>query len=199
MACGLLLKKVSGHQQKEVRKGQNTHNFSWRRHMTEYQRILLTTMSYFFILCFLIYVVLFYILPKPAEVLTTIPAQQEIKLTTFGTKKDWQYLRKKVLKIQGRHCLKCGKKQDRMHIDHIRPKSKYPHLEFKIDNLQVLCGDCNRKKSFDKEVDYRSTHHLMALLKEVKTNKLIKRKYTHNLKHLEKLTIAKFQKDLRKG
>lgn len=166
--------------------------------MTEYHRILLTTMSYFFILCFLTYYLLFVLLPKPAqETCSYIEDIPKIKSTSFGSQNDWRYLRKKVLKIQGKHCLKCGKTHDRMHIDHIKPKSKYPHLEFKIDNLQVLCGDCNRKKSFDKEVDYRSSHHLMALLKEVKTNKLIRRKYLTSLGRLEKLTIAKFQADLR--
>lgn len=167
--------------------------------MTEYQKILLTSMSYFIILSILVYLLLFFILPKPLA--QPHYQQQPVKIEKAfqGTSNDWRYLRKKVFKIQGDRCLKCGKKTSRMHIDHIKPKSRYPHLEYKIDNLQVLCQDCNREKSFDKIVDYRGSNHLIALLKEIKSNKLMRRKYTHNLSALEKLTITTFQQDLRKG
>lgn len=38
-------------------------------------------------------------------------------------------------------------------IEHIRPKSIYPHLEFKWENLGYICAKCNGEKSnkFDEE------------------------------------------------
>jgi 5-methylcytosine-specific restriction endonuclease McrA len=42
-----------------------------------------------------------------------------------------------------------------MHVDHIKPKSRYPHLALKFDNLQVLCETCNIEKSNIDETDYR--------------------------------------------
>lgn len=178
-----------------------THTFCQEETMTEYQKIMLTSLSYFIILSTLVYLLLFFILPKPLAQETTTEEPVPIKVEKIfqGSSNDWRYLRKKVFKIQGDRCLKCGKKTSRMHVDHIKPKSRFPHLEYKIDNLQVLCQDCNREKSFDKIADYRGSNHLIALLKEIKSNKLLKRKYTHNLPALEKLTITKFQQDLRKG
>jgi len=31
----------------------------------------------------------------------------------------------------------------RYHVDHIKPKSKYPDLAYDKTNLQVLCEECN--------------------------------------------------------
>lgn len=31
-------------------------------------------------------------------------------------------------------------------VDHILPKSLFPHLMFDYNNLEVICLDCNRKK-----------------------------------------------------
>ena len=33
------------------------------------------------------------------------------------------------------------------HIDHIKPLSRYPHLAISPDNLQILCAECNVRKS----------------------------------------------------
>ncbi|RYZ77711.1 MAG: hypothetical protein EOP05_00795 [Proteobacteria bacterium] len=43
-----------------------------------------------------------------------------------------------------------------MHVDHIKPRSKYPHLELEFSNLQVLCRQCNFGKSNKYEDDFRS-------------------------------------------
>lgn len=42
-----------------------------------------------------------------------------------------------------------------MHVDHIKPRSKYPHLAYDVNNLQVLCQDCNFGKSNHDETDWR--------------------------------------------
>jgi 5-methylcytosine-specific restriction endonuclease McrA len=73
----------------------------------------------------------------------------------FGSE-DWQKLRKIVLKTYGRTCMKCGHKNTTMHVDHIKPRSKYPDLQFDFNNLQVLCAPCNIEKSNIDETDYRN-------------------------------------------
>jgi 5-methylcytosine-specific restriction endonuclease McrA len=73
----------------------------------------------------------------------------------FGSE-DWQKLRKIVLKTYGKKCMKCSTTKKVMHVDHIKPRSKYPHLQFDFNNLQVLCCDCNEEKSNKDETDYRN-------------------------------------------
>lgn len=43
-----------------------------------------------------------------------------------------------------------------MHVDHVKPRSKYPALALEINNLQVLCVDCNMGKSARTEDDWRA-------------------------------------------
>lgn len=40
-------------------------------------------------------------------------------------------------------------------MDHIKPRSKYPHLELVFNNLQILCKNCNQGKSNIDETDWR--------------------------------------------
>lgn len=115
---------------------------------------------------------------------------------SFGTSENWRYLREMTFKIQGKRCLKCGKEHASMHVDHIYPKSTYPHLEYMIDNLQVLCPECNKKKSFTKIEDHRKPEHLMSLLREIDSNKLLQKKYVYDKGELLRLTKNRFKKDL---
>lgn len=48
----------------------------------------------------------------------------------------------------------CGEKK-KLHVDHIKPRSKYPELQLTLSNLQVLCHDCNMGKSAWDETDWR--------------------------------------------
>lgn len=79
----------------------------------------------------------------------------EKKETSFYESRAWQKLRYKVLGTYGRKCMSCNTTDARFHIDHIKPRSKYPHLELDIDNLQVLCEACNLGKSNLDETDFR--------------------------------------------
>ena len=72
----------------------------------------------------------------------------------------WKALRYRVLSHYGHRCQKCGATRAQsphvvLHVDHIKPRSKYPELRLDFDNLQVLCGDCNLGKSNRYEDDYR--------------------------------------------
>lgn len=75
----------------------------------------------------------------------------------FYKSKEWLYVRYKALIRYKRKCMACGAtyEQTRLHVDHIKPRSKYPELELKIDNLQILCEDCNYGKSNLDETDLR--------------------------------------------
>lgn len=77
----------------------------------------------------------------------------------FYDSKAWKELRYKVIKECGAKCNCCGRtpKEHKItiHIDHIKPRSKYPELELKKDNLQALCEDCNLGKGNLDETDWR--------------------------------------------
>ncbi len=67
----------------------------------------------------------------------------------FYLTREWKQLRWEVLVASDGKCCMCGRsKADGviLHVDHIRPRSKFPVLELRKDNLQVLCSDCNLGK-----------------------------------------------------
>lgn len=68
--------------------------------------------------------------------------------------KRWQVLRSRVFDAYGKKCMKCGN-CDELHVDHIKPKSKFPKLAYKFSNMQVLCKACNKLKSNKHCTDYR--------------------------------------------
>ncbi len=74
----------------------------------------------------------------------------------FCDTKEWRILRGWALEFYGEICHACGSKE-RIQVDHIKPKSKYPELAYEFDNLQVLCRACNFDKSNYHEIDYRLT------------------------------------------
>lgn len=72
---------------------------------------------------------------------------------------EWRRLRYRVLQKYSAECMCCGRsKKDHgvvIHVDHIKPKSKYPELALVFENLQLLCEDCNIGKSDVDETDWR--------------------------------------------
>jgi uncharacterized protein (TIGR02646 family) len=77
----------------------------------------------------------------------------------FYTSTHWQELRVRVLENNKCCCMMCGAspKEDgiKLHVDHIKPRSKYPELSLDYNNLQVLCEPCNLGKGNRYETDYR--------------------------------------------
>lgn len=68
----------------------------------------------------------------------------------FYSSREWREMRYDVLRNTGAACNCCGARASdgvRIHVDHIKPRSKYPELQLDITNLQVLCEDCNIGKS----------------------------------------------------
>lgn len=72
--------------------------------------------------------------------------------------RPWRELRYQALLNCGARCQCCGAKADdhvKLHVDHIKPRSRYPHLQLDINNLQVLCEDCNIGKGAWDSTDFR--------------------------------------------
>jgi 5-methylcytosine-specific restriction endonuclease McrA len=70
----------------------------------------------------------------------------------------WRALRYETIKKYGARCQACGatpKDGTRIHVDHIKPRSKFPELELERSNLQVLCEDCNLGKRHTDFTDWR--------------------------------------------
>lgn len=75
----------------------------------------------------------------------------------FYRSKQWLALRIRVFATYGRSCMKCRRADGIMHVDHIKPRSKYPELSLEFDNMQVLCESCNQEKSNWHDTDYRES------------------------------------------
>lgn len=77
----------------------------------------------------------------------------------FYKSQTWRELRFAALRLSDGRCLLCGARASdgvRLQVDHIKPRSKYPEYERDLDNLQVLCEDCNYGKSNYDETDFRN-------------------------------------------
>lgn len=74
---------------------------------------------------------------------------------SFYTSREWADVRREVMSLYAHQCMKCGT-GERIQVDHIKPRSLWPHLELAIDNCQLLCEQCNSRKSNKETSDYRS-------------------------------------------
>ena len=75
----------------------------------------------------------------------------------FYSSKAWATVRYAALMKHGARCQCCGATAAdgaRMHVDHIKPRSKYPDLALELSNLQVLCDLCNTAKSNIDQTDW---------------------------------------------
>lgn len=67
----------------------------------------------------------------------------------FYSSPEWKKIRKQIIKSSDSICSNCGKnitKSSDITIDHIKPRSKYPHLSYDLNNLTILCRECNSRK-----------------------------------------------------
>lgn len=68
----------------------------------------------------------------------------------FYSTREWRSLRYDVIRASNGKCVECNRSKFDgiiIHVDHIKPRSKYPELELVFANLQLLCEDCNLGKS----------------------------------------------------
>lgn len=95
--------------------------------------------------------------PKPMRSATGYQSLVAYLGTPKG-KAQWRSVRFQAIKLGGSRCALCGAGPANgavLHVDHIKPKSRFPELAFDLDNLQVLCEDCNLGKSNRDCTDFR--------------------------------------------
>ena len=71
---------------------------------------------------------------------------------------EWRKVRMEALKKYGAKCQCCGATPAQgavMNVDHIKPRKLFPHLALDLNNLQVLCHDCNHGKGNWDMTDWR--------------------------------------------
>lgn len=81
------------------------------------------------------------------------------KTVDFYSSKAWKTLRYQALLKHGGTCHCCGamaRDGVQIHVDHILPRSKYPEFELDLNNLQILCGDCNIGKDNIDETNWKA-------------------------------------------
>lgn len=90
----------------------------------------------------------------------SVPKKTKIKKIklNFYFSDEWRRLRYKALSLHGNSCQCCGaspKTGAVIHVDHIKPRSKFPDLELELTNLQILCEACNLGKLNIDQTDWR--------------------------------------------
>lgn len=78
----------------------------------------------------------------------------------FYRSREWKAIRYQALAAAVGRCACCGATASAgavLHVDHIKPRSKFPELALDLSNLQVLCAACNQGKSNIDETDWRSS------------------------------------------
>jgi hypothetical protein len=71
---------------------------------------------------------------------------------------EWKRLRYDFIKGKQRRCQCCGRTPAdgiAIHVDHVKPIRHHWSLRFSVNNLQILCEDCNMGKGSRDETDWR--------------------------------------------
>jgi len=95
---------------------------------------------------------------------------------SFYKSEQWYQLRYQVLRKYEAKCMCCGRSPKEhgivIHVDHIKPRSKYPKLELVFDNMQLLCAACNYGKSNIDNTDWRPlpSHDIFLIKQAQKLN-----------------------------
>lgn len=93
---------------------------------------------------------------------TTKPAptnrKPSVNTDAFLASYEWRALRMRALKLYGTQCQCCGASPTTgavLNVDHIKPRKLFPELALNIDNLQILCHECNHGKGNWDTTDWR--------------------------------------------
>lgn len=87
-------------------------------------------------------------------------AQVSKPSSDFYSSWEWKKARYEALRIHGQRCQCCGwrpgdTEYGYLVVDHIKPRRKFPELALDVNNMQVLCNDCNMGKSNIHMDDFR--------------------------------------------
>ena len=88
----------------------------------------------------------------------TFIAGVDVTLDAFLSTFQWRKVRMEALKKYGPRCQCCGATPATgavMNVDHIKPRKKWPSLALDVNNLQILCHDCNHGKGNWDDTDWR--------------------------------------------
>ncbi len=94
-------------------------------------------------------------MPSPVADKIDIEKHKTHNWHPFYKSDEWKKLRRNILILYGKRCMKCGVTHCEIHVDHIKPRSLFPELELDPSNTQILCKPCNEKKSNLHYTDYR--------------------------------------------
>jgi len=76
--------------------------------------------------------------------------QREIdERKAFYSSPEWKLLRAQIIQKHGATCADCGRRITHIvdiTVDHKHPRSKHPELALTLDNLRVVCRQCNSRK-----------------------------------------------------
>jgi hypothetical protein len=81
-----------------------------------------------------------------------------VAIPSFYDSREWLAVRYEALRVSEGRCSCCGQRptaDNPIHVDHIKPRSKFPALALALSNLQVLCKRCNLGKSDVDDTDWR--------------------------------------------
>jgi hypothetical protein len=93
--------------------------------------------------------------PVGKPVAAPIPA---VATDAFLRSYEWRRVRMQALKKYGNRCQCCGASPITgavINVDHIKPRKLFPDLALTLENLQVLCADCNHGKGNWDMTDWR--------------------------------------------
>ena len=100
------------------------------------------------------------ILPTPKVRAAKPKTNRKTAALDFYRGDAWRALRFLALKASDGCCCLCGRSNRNhgvvLHVDHIKPRSRFPELELTLSNLQVLCDDCNMGKGNRDDTDWRA-------------------------------------------
>ena len=74
---------------------------------------------------------------------------------------EWRKIRMTAILKYGRKCMCCGASPETgavIHVDHIKPRKTHPELALDLNNLQILCHECNHGKGNWDTTDWRGEH-----------------------------------------
>ena len=86
------------------------------------------------------------------------PHRDYTKDDKFYKTREWRTIRMAALKNSEGVCTCCGARASdgvQLHVDHIIPRYKAPNLSLDINNVQILCDDCNMGTGAWDDTDWR--------------------------------------------
>ena len=98
--------------------------------------------------------------PKPKRETYVKPINSSVASKEFLTSYEWRRLRMQAITIHGAKCQCCGATPATgavINVDHVKPRKLYPELALDINNLQILCHECNHGKGNWDQTDWRQT------------------------------------------